>query len=387
MVSQAIGKVFKAARMFGPQRRTLQRGLLGDPESRSPEYCPYSEFQLSQVSNWSKAAQTLAHLLIPASSQRPPRWVRHRPRLKPVVRLLLRPTKVFRYHDTHCWPDPTPDQAWFFLNGIGADRHVLLLNAAYLGKLFGRPLTLLHNASCGLLADLAECTVDRGSRGIAEAARKAFAPIYVALKQPSCKRVILIAHSQGTVVTSVLLWLLRALYPATAAQALNGEPGCPEQQVAQHLAHQWGFPSADEAARRGEQRGSAAVRPPLSAHELAKLEIYTFGNCASGMSAIDKHRSLPFIESFGNEHDPLARLGVLASDTGHSFAPIGGERYLRPQAWGHLLNAHYLHPLERDRQDQVAGLARLVGLPGNRLQGPRLLEYLQGQTPPALPAA
>lgn len=379
----SIKSLAETVRHLAPDAGTLPRALMGDADERSLERCPYSELQLAEPPNWGKGLQTLSHLLIPASSRRPPRWVRHQPRLKPAVRLLRRPAKVFHYHDSHDWPDPTPDQAWFFLNGIGADRHVLMLNAAYLSHLFGRPLTLLHNPSCGLLADLSECLFDRGGRGIADATRVAFAPLYVALKQKRIRRVVVIAHSQGTVVTAALLWLLRALYAPTAAEALHGEAGYPEQAVAQRLARKWGFPPPAEAARRA-RRGSAAIRPPLSCAELAKLEIYAFANCASTMTPIDKARSLPFIESYGNQHDALAHQGVLSTPPDRSEAPIGGERYWRPGAWGHWLNAHYLHPLERDglslRRD--GRTTEWVGLPGNRLAHPRLLDYLDGQTPP-----
>jgi hypothetical protein len=64
----------------------------------------------------------------------------------------------------------------------------------------------------------------------------AFAPIYVALKQARCRRVVLLAHSQGTIVAAALLWLLRGLYAPTAEELRVGEPRCPEQRVARALA-------------------------------------------------------------------------------------------------------------------------------------------------------
>ena len=369
----------QAVRSIGPN---LGRSIFGDAASRGPGTCPPTEFQVIQPETFLRSAMTLAQLVVPALPRRLPAWVRVRPRLKPAVRLVLRPSKVYRYRPARPLTDPTPDQAWFYLNGIGADRQVLMLNAAYLTDLFGRPLTLLHDASCSLLSDLAECAFGKGSDGVCEAARMAFAPIYVALKQPRCRRVVLLAHSQGSAVTSVLLWLLRGLYPPTAAELLDGEPRCPEQRLARALAERWGFPCAQAAA--GRPVTGAMVKPTLDRGELAKLEIYAFGNCASLMGPIDRTSQAPYVESYGNEFDVIARLGVLAPGDGPGATRIGGERFVRRGAWGHLLNAHYLFPMEQEWRATRADGALKTGLeplPGNRARQPRLFGYFGGASP------
>lgn len=388
MLPESLRSVLNVAQALRPTGLQLPRSLLGEPDSWSVKTCPPTELQLLEPGNWLKAAQTLAHLAIPAVPKRLPSWVRLRPALKPTARLFLRPSKVYRYRPAILRPDPTPDQAWFFINGVGTDRNLLMLNAAYLTELFQRRLTLLHDPSRSLLPDLAECALGKGRRGVSEAARLAFAPIYVALKQPSCRRVVLLAHSRGSVVAGVLLWLLRGLYPPTASALLEGEPRCPEQRVARVLAHKWGFPCAEAVARTSAAPGS--IKPPLTRQELSKLEVYAFANCASLMGPIDRQSGLPYIESYGNEHDVVARLGVLARGTDLRTPLIGGERFMRRDAWGHLLNAHYLFPMEQEyraRQRGETPPSALRPLPGNAHRHPRLFEYFGGASPPAYAAA
>jgi hypothetical protein len=244
----------------------------------------------------------------------------------------------------------------------------------------------LHNSTCGVLPDLLECAVGKGWNGVTEATRMAFAPIYSALKQPSCQRVVLLAHSQGSLIAGVLLWLLRGLYAPTAHELLEGEPQCPEQRVARALAERWAFPCAQSAADR--LASPAAVSPPLTRAELAKLEVYAFANCASLMEPVDGSARLPYLESYGNEFDVVARLGVLAPATGLGAVRVGGERFLRPGTWGHLLNVHYLQAMEQEWRASIAnGDALRTGLrplPGNRARQPRLFGYFDGASPAAL---
>jgi hypothetical protein len=75
---------------------------------------------------------------------------------------------------------------------------------------------------------------------------------------------------------------------------------------------------------------------------------------------------------------------VLANDKGPGGVNIGGDRYRRKAAWGHLLNAHYLFPMIKARKsgDPAGGL---VPLNGNLLSIPRLIGYLSKDSPPPLP--
>jgi hypothetical protein len=132
---------------------------------------------------------------------------------------------------------------------------------------------------------------------------------------------------------------------------------------------------------------------PLTAAELTRLELYCFANCASHMRYVGSVRGRPFpwIESFGNQHDIVARLGVLAPHPARRDIKIDGPRYEHRGAWGHLLNAHYLRHIEEAQS--CSGMARAASHGGapytlvneQEFPGaivPRLYGYLRGGSPP-----
>ena len=69
----------------------------------------------------------------------------------------------------------------------------------------------------------------------------------------------------------------------------------------------------------------------VTLEELRKLEIYCFANCASEMVPVKVRGQngvpTPWIESYGNEMDIVARLGVLANVKGPGSVSIAGDRY------------------------------------------------------------
>jgi hypothetical protein len=274
---------------------------------------------------------------------------------------------------------------------------VVILNAQYLYQLFGRPLTVIHNFTRGLVPDLAACAVGKEWERVTESAAVAFPHIYAALKSESWDRVILLAHSQGTILSAVVLALLEELYPPAHARLAAKPVVKPERAVARKLASRWHFERSVGAAGTNGQYDSLPSFPwpgygqrqpePLTLDELRKLEIYCFANCASEMVGVTVRGQngvpTPWIESYGNDMDIVARLGVLAHVTGPGSVSIAGDRYKRDDAWGHLLNAHYLFPMMQSRQlgDPAGGL---VPFKGNRWSKPRLFEYLNAKSPPLL---
>jgi hypothetical protein len=127
----------------------------------------------------------------------------------------------------------------------------------------------------------------------------------------------------------------------------------------------------------------------LTASDIGKLELYCFANSATSMEPfVTLHtppHHAPWIESYGNEYDMIAKLGLLAPPHGIGSARIAGDRYRRSGAWGHLFHAHYLVPMLKD----LAGATQ----PGNELEPfhtnlrlrPRLWEYVGGNTPASFP--
>lgn len=143
-----------------------------------------------------------------------------------------------------------------------------------------------------------------------------------------------------------------------------------------------------EAICRHAADEGLTVRPellkPVPPEDLATLEVYCFANCATEMKYIDEHLSLPRIESFANEHDLVARLGMLAPDPDKRHIEISGARFRHDGAWGHLLNAHYLIDIDRAQRQRVHGgtpnADPYVLIEGSALPGtlPRLFDYLNG---------
>ena len=135
-------------------------------------------------------------------------------------------------------------------------------------------------------------------------------------------------------------------------------------------------------------RSTWTTSSTLTGAELAKLEVYCFANCANTMPYIGAWdgRPVPWIENFGNEHDIVARLGMLAPRAEHWGIDIAGPRYEHRGAWGHLLNEHYLAAIERCQKsgrrpggDGTSAPYELVG--GAVDAAPRLFGYINGGVP------
>jgi hypothetical protein len=386
MLTGTIDLAFNVGHALWMSPPDYVRSVLGDVDAWWSRTCPPTELQLAEVREWKKGFPALAHILIPAVPFRPPLAF-------PLSDLLFRPSVIFQYPPHANTPSLTPREMWFFINGICTDRSVVNLNARYLHRLFKRPLTVLHNFTRGWAFDLAACAIGKEWDQVTESAAIAFPAVYGALKNPGCERVILLAHSQGTILSAVILELLKGLHPPLHKRWMEGPPAAPEHAVARRLAKRWHFSRTIRTKRAAiemdastlpsfEWPGHGLRQPePVTKQDLARMEIYCFANCATRMLPVTDHGfPRPWIESYGNEKDIVARLGVLANTSGPGRVRIGGDRYRRDGAWGHLLNAHYLYPMMSSLSlgDQRGGLAPL---PGNRFQVPRLFEYLGGNSP------
>ena len=132
---------------------------------------------------------------------------------------------------------------------------------------------------------------------------------------------------------------------------------------------------------------------PLREDDLAKLEVYCFANCATTMAYWRKPspgvRPIPWIEHLGNEFDLVARLGMLAPYPAERHIQIAGPVFRRPGAWGHLLNEHYLAPIDvhqrhgrkRGGQGGCAPYELLNSGTFPDVAAPRLFGYINGGSP------
>ncbi|WP_146155041.1 esterase/lipase family protein [Photobacterium lipolyticum] len=207
---------------------------------------------------------------------------------------------------------PTPNETWFFLNGIGTNEDMAKVNARMLSDIFKRPITLLHNPGNGFMADLIEVMKGRAfnlNTAIAESARD---HIWSELKIVKEKmraadkemeksyKVVVIAHSQGGLIISNVVRML--------LQDHGGNP------------------------------------------LLNQLEVYTFASAhdqyPSSCCTDAQQHQVPFTEHFANKEDYVSQVGVLKAGSKKTV----GNIYIKNGA-GHLLNFHYLRDFVHGRYE------------------------------------
>ncbi|MDX1904350.1 MAG: hypothetical protein SFU27_09355 [Thermonemataceae bacterium] len=186
--------------------------------------------------------------------------------------------------------DKFADEKWFFINGIVTNEDLAAANGKYISLLFQRAVTVLHNPTNGIGLDMMQYVNGKFGQNNLEFAKYVMPTIRKALEEKN--KVVLISHSQGTLIASTILDLL--------IQENN--------------------------------------------RNLGKLEIYAFANCAVEMShqVIEEENNKPLIESFSNEYDVVAKLGVLHPNKEERGIQIDGEHFIKKDGWGHFLNIHYL---------------------------------------------
>jgi len=329
----------------------------------------HSEYELAYGLDVARTARYLADVLIPSMPVYAPDWFP-----EPVAPLFFHPSRVDQHGDQYGDLTSNPREAWLFVNGILTDKDVAQVNADYLADLFHRPVKMLQNSTDGFVEDLAKCADEKTFRRIGEASTVSFPALYDALKDASKQRVVLIAHSQGTLISAVMLRLIELIYVPDGRARRRRPIGA----------------AARKAVRDAGVGLDMEDFEPLTTDELARLELYCFANCATQMRYVDAKRRIPWIESFGNQYDIVARLGVLAPAPRKRGIVIDGPRYERKRAWGHLLNRHYLRAIDhRQRTGNKLGPVDDTAEPfvlldpaawPDELQ-PRLFRYINGGEP------
>lgn len=193
-----------------------------------------------------------------------------------------------------CFPEHytvgTPKEKWFFINGICTSPPIAILNGLELAKAFHRPIHLIHTPTAGIVKDLWDSVTARTLRKDGKLGRAAYDVIKEALR--SHDKVVIVAHSQGTIVSS---YIARKLL---------------KDRRFRHLA--------------------------------PKLEIYCLAGVADSFRVdpqMSEHfgRGVPYVEHFANGMDFFCRIGVLAH-----LERTAGAVFVLPQRTGHLLNDHYI---------------------------------------------
>lgn len=173
--------------------------------------------------------------------------------------------------------------------------------------------------SYGLWGDLIECLVQRCLGYCNNDVRVAYYHIKAALIDPTVSKVVLIGHSQGGIIVSLVIDELFTELPVSC---------------------------------------------------MSKLEIYTFGSAASHfsnplVSSTSQNRNtlppsptkvhfdtppqpkhvIPYIEHYANEWDMVPRWGVLYCIQGVLDNRYAGSVFVRMGASGHMFNQHYMDPM------------------------------------------
>ncbi|EEP77753.1 predicted protein [Uncinocarpus reesii 1704] len=196
---------------------------------------------------------------------------------------------------------------------LGLSSYGLKQNCDCLAQIFGRPIIGIHNPTYGLIGDLLECIIQRSLSFNNYSIRFTYDYVKKLLVDPKIDKIVLIGHSQGGIIVSMVLDLLFTDLPA---------------------------------------------------ENMAKLEVYTFGSAASyfnnPLRAIDPRSSaprtgvIPYIEHYVNGEDLVPRWGILYNVRTILENKFAGKIFIRTNITGHMLNQHYLDcmfPVPGDQQE------------------------------------
>ncbi len=350
---------------FDPQ------SLLGPYYSWMPPHDSRSEFALLKPWNFKQVSNLLLDLTLPAHSHTPRNGIDY---ILPefITDRFWRPSRYLVQPDPFGQVTSFQDERWFFINGIATNEDVARLNGQLIADMFYRPVTLIQNATNSIVRDLLQCIMGKSfkmdphlqlQQTMTEPAYKATKAIIQALKDPMVKKVVVLAHSQGTIIVSNVLRALgkalklfhehceEGVQASRSATEVHKELEDLELNPIEQVAYYTLVGEGDEIAV-----GEAAFMSEL--HLLEKLEVYTFANCADKMrylihnkSGVGVEGTLPYVENFANEYDLVARLGILSAQNKaeKSLIHIDGPCFVRKgkAGGGHLLNEHYLLPIQK----------------------------------------
>ncbi|MDX2321489.1 MAG: hypothetical protein QNK26_12950 [Moritella sp.] len=392
---ETIAKVvFQALNFFPP---LYVQSIFGPIGSWFPPHKKDSEFNIIDFWRPIRTANYLVDTLVPAFAHAPGPWARTL--LPPVVQnLFWRPSNYFQQTDPVASVTSFINEQWIFVNGIATNEDVAMMNSELLSQLFKRPLTVVHNQTDSTVLDLVECVTGKvfkttpnlnDEQSMTEPAVKATVAVLEALKDPAKDRVVLLCHSQGTIITAnVLRALQKSISQVKAVQHAPETKLTLQLNNLERLAFDL-FWRDTMFTFTDDELDSYLVTM------MKKLEVYTFANCADKMNYVCHSTNgkgeligLPYIENFANQFDLVARLGVLSPLQGDDsgIIEIDGGVYEKQgaNAWGHLLNQHYLFGMAEYLQDS-SNVNNPYALQNDETLTalPRLYRYYKGARPDA----
>jgi hypothetical protein len=183
-----------------------------------------------------------------------------------------------------------------YINGILTNDKIIELNRNKLNELFKRDINVIHNVTDSLISDLIECLIGKNTDSLTEASTLALYTLCNKLLNPEIDKIVLICHSQGTIIISNVL---KNLYKLGLDKEIY----------------------------------------------LKKIEIYAFANCSTKMNYVTK--DLPYMENFANNNDFVANLGCNCSEEVKDIVSIDGKLFIKEKS-GHMFNSHYINDFVKD---------------------------------------
>lgn len=395
-IKQTLEIGIEALKIFPP---LYTQSILGAAVHWLPPYREYSEFT---VFNPWKPLTTLGYLgdiTIPAFSHAPNKW--ERTFIPPfITNLFWRPSGYHQQMDPFDSETSFASEKWFFINGIGTNETLAQINSSLLSKMFRRPVTIINNSTNSIPLDLGQCfvgyqvkndpSIDK-PKTMTEPVAVAIVAIIEALIDPEVDNIVLVNHSQGTIITgNVLKALGNALQ---ALEALEASPNATEGGELDMLARL--------ALQKLPDLNHPDIQEAGSVHNyalkiLTKLEVYTFANCSNEMTYIahlekesGERVGLPYIENIANKNDIIARIGVLSPLreplSEESPIKIDGSVFERKDdvtfmdTWGHLLNHCYLYAISDYLEDTENKNNPFPSQIDDNKSKPRIYGYYAGQ--------
>ena len=294
------------------------KGALFDPGRQEDR--PYGEYSIIHSNGGKDLAGYLRDLLLPPLMSNNPEGI---PEGTITDDIFMSDPKVLEdITAPGVSADAHQNEQWLFINGVSVNEDLARGNAMQLSDMFGRPVDVLQNPTDTIPYDVLESAVDKSdlSGSNSEPAAQATQYLLEQLKDESKDKVVVISHSQGSIITTAALENLKAMVEEGEA---NNDPNA------------------------------------LTMEELSKLELYTFANPADNMiSPVDENgNDVVYMEHFANEEDSVPHLGVL---NGHDIDDVydqsadnnnfSGKEFIKEGAKGHMLGEHYLYTMDSESE-------------------------------------
>jgi hypothetical protein len=191
----------------------------------------------------------------------------------------------------------------------------------------------------GIIFDVIQCLIQRGLSYNTPDVRETYTCLKASLLDPSIKKVVLIAHSQGGIIASMALDWLYAELPSSALRNLEVYTfGC----AANHFNNPIRSSHCD-----GDRQGGNG--DPINIHIndeslLAKSTKAFFSSIVTGTRQEHDDRVVPHIEHYANSGDFVSRWGVLnfTMSPEHLDHRFIGRVFEQKGIQGHQFNQHYL---------------------------------------------